>query len=483
MRRAALTAAVLAVLALAGCGDAERAAAPAAGSTLRATLTDPDGDGFLERGPAMPFAERRELGGVAKPGREIARFAQITDAHVRDEESPARVPFLDRLGSPFEPAFRPQEAETAQVLDAAVRALDAEHPQAVAVTGDLADNAQENELDLAIDVLRGGRADPSSGAARYEGVQEGENPDPYYYRPDNDAPRHPGLTAAAQRPFTATGLDAPWFPVLGNHDALVQGEVPSTPAIEALVTGSTMLTDLDDDVRPPTDETSAPDVVGALLADPSGLPGRTREVTPDPRRRTLTPAQAVATLRAAAPGTGTVAGRLDYTFDIGPRVRAVVLDTVRRAGGSRGVVEPGQVAWLRRRLAEAGDRHVVVFSHNPLDGSDGGEGALDALGDAGSVVAAISGHRHTNSIEPDRRGFWLISTSSLVDFPQQSRMFCLRESSGGGVVLDTWMVDHDGRGTAGPARELAYLDAQGGRPQRFAGTATDRNARLYLPAR
>jgi len=60
-------------------------------------------------------------------------------------------------------------------------------------------------------------------------------------------------------------------------------------------------------------------------------------------------------------------------------------------------------------------------------------------------------------------------------------MFCLRESAGGGVVLDTWMVDHDGRGVAGPARELSYLDAQGGRPQNFAGRRADRNARLFLP--
>jgi hypothetical protein len=466
---------------LAGCGDRERAAAPAAGSTLRATLTDPDGDGFLERGPAMPLAERRDLGGGGRPGREIARFGQITDAHVRDEESPARVPFLDRLGTPFEPTFRPQEAETAQVLDAAVRALGAERPQAVAVTGDLADNAQANELDLAISVLDGGRADPGSGARRYEGVQQGDNPDPYYYRPDNDAPRHPGLTEAAQRPFTAAGLDVPWYPALGNHDALVQGEVPSTPAIEALATGPRMLTDLDRGVRPPADEASAPAVVDALLADPAGLPGRTREVTPDPRRRTLRPEQAVERLRAAVPAARTAAGRLDYTFEIGARVRAIVLDTVDREGGSRGVVLPRQVEWLQRALAEAGDRHVVVFSHNPLETSAGGDAALDALGDAGTVVAAVSGHRHENRIEPDPRGFWRVSTASLADFPQQTRMFCLREGAGGGVVLDTWMVDHDGRGVAGPARELAYLDAQGGRPQGYAGPRDARNARLYLP--
>jgi hypothetical protein len=45
------------------------------------------------------------------------------------------------------------------------------------------------------------------------------------------------------------------------------------------------------------------------------------------------------------------------------------------------------------------------------------------------------------------------------------------------------MVDHDGRGVAGPARELAYLDAQGGRPLGFAGRPSDRNARLGVPAR
>jgi hypothetical protein len=42
------------------------------------------------------------------------------------------------------------------------------------------------------------------------------------------------------------------------------------------------------------------------------------------------------------------------------------------------------------------------------------------------------------------------------------------------------MVDHDGRGLAGIARELAYLDAQGGRPQRFAGSVEDRNVRLFI---
>jgi 3',5'-cyclic AMP phosphodiesterase CpdA len=486
LRRAAVAATVaLAALSTACAGvDAPRAAATGPGSTLRATLVDRDGDGFLERGPAERLLDRRELGtGGARADRVIARFGQITDAHVRDEESPARVPFLDRLGPPFDPAFRPQEAESAQVLDAAVRALNGQRPQAVVMTGDIVDSAQANELDQALAVLSGGRVDPDTGAPGYAGVQAAANPDPYYYRPQHDAPRHPGLLGAAQRPFTAAGLRAPWYPVVGNHDLLVQGEVPATPAIEALATGGEMVTELDPGLRPPTDEASAPAVVDALLSGPEGLPGRTQRVPPDSRRRPLSSAQAVEFLRAAAaPRAGTVGGRLDYGFDLGERVRGLVLDTVNRAGTSRGLVLPAQVAWLRRELAAAGDRHVVVFSHNPLDASDGGEPALAAMAASGNVVAAVAGHRHRNRIVPQLGGgFWLIGTSSLADFPQQARMFKLLEAADGGVVLETWMVDHDGRGVAGPARELAHLDAQGGRPLGYAGRPQDRNARLYVP--
>ena len=470
----ALAACLAAAVLAAGCGG-DTAHGPPPGSTLTATLVDRDGDGALERGPGEPLRDRDELGGSGRPGAALATFAQITDAHVRDEESPARVPFLDRLGGVFSPVFRPQEALTAQVLAATVGSLNRLHPQAVAVTGDLADNAQANELATARAVLTGGRVHPDSGAKGYDGVQEADNPDPFYYRPDDDPPRHPGLLAAAQRAFGAPGLDAPWYPVLGNHDLLAQGEAPPTPAIEAVATGDRMVESLDPGLRPAAG-TDAEAAVAALLE--GGLPGRTRAVPADPARHLLSPSE---TLRRLG-RRGRDGGRLDYTFDIGTSVRAIVLDVVDRAGGERGLVTPAQVAWLRGELRRAGPRYVVVFSHQPLTGSDGGEAALRALDAAPRVVAAIAGHRHRNAITTRRSGpYWLVETASLADFPQQARFFRLVQTAGGGVALETWMVDHDGAGLAEISRELAFLDAQGGRPKGFAGRREDRNARLRLP--
>ncbi|HEX5620780.1 MAG TPA: metallophosphoesterase [Solirubrobacteraceae bacterium] len=454
---------LLLLVALAGCGaDARTSSSP---STVQGTLVDRDGDGFLEPGPGEP------LGGTRVPlGRTLATFGQLTDTHVRDEESPARVPFLDRIGPPVSSTFRPQEAFSTQVLCAAVRALNRERPQAVVVTGDIVDSAQENELDQALAVLDGGVVDPDSGDPGYDGVQAASNPDPFYFRPDNDAPRHPGVLDAAQRRFRTEGLRAPWFPALGNHDVLVQGEVPATPEIERIATGDRMVVGIDPESVPPLDEDSAPAAVNALLAQ-GDVFGRSETVPADPRRRHMRPSEMVARLADAAgvPATG---DRLDYAFDIGPSARGIVLDTVDRSGGSDGVLTAAQLAWLRDELA-AGDRWIVLFAHNALP-----EPALELLDRTPRVAAVVRGNSHRNAIAP-RDGYWLISTSSLADFPQQARMFRLREAPGG-AVLETWMVDHDGHGLAGVARELAYLDAQGGRPQEFAGRPTDRNMRLFV---
>jgi 3',5'-cyclic AMP phosphodiesterase CpdA len=475
--RRGLAPALLAAAVLAGCGGS---AGPAGDSTLKATWVDLGHTGELKRGPAEPFVQRTELAPRSRPVKQLALFAQFTDAHVRDEESPARVPFLDRYGGAFSSTFRPQEALSPQVLAATVRAIDTLHPQAVVENGDLIDNDQSNELDQALAILRGGRVDPNSGAPGYSGVQSRTDPDPLYYRPDVDAPRHPGLLAAAERPFRSPGLSSPWYPVVGNHDLLVQGEVAATPALNAVATGSRRLVRLDPSVPvSAANERFAAAEVAQLLA--GGLPGPTAHTPADPRRRLLRPPELLARLRAAsaAGGSGPL---LRYSFDIGPDLRAIVLDTVRRDQGSGGTLSPAQLAWLRGELARAGRRWLVVFSHQALTTFPKGQPALALLDRDPHVIAAIAGNSHKNRIEPRRTpagGYWMITTSSLADYPQQARAFRLVRTANGHVALETWMIDHDDGNLAGISRGLSYLDAQGGRPNGFAGTRSDRNAVLY----
>jgi len=454
-----------------------RGGSAAPGETPQATFRDRNGDGILERAGGEPLVDRTELAPRSRAVRRIALFAQLTDAHVVDEESPARLELLDRRGPPFTSAFRPQEALSGQVLAAAVRSLNALKPQAVIVTGDLIDNAQRNELAEALAILRGGRVDPNSGAPGYQGVQAASDPDPYYYRPDVDPPRHPGLLARAEQTFESPGLQAPWYPVAGNHDLLVQGNFAPTARTNAIATGARKILTLNAAALQAVQGLRlTPAVVSQLLQD--GPPGTGARVPADARRRELSAAETLAVLRRAS-GHGGRGLLLDYAFDVGG-VRGIVLDTFSRRGGASGLVRPTQVRWLGRRLRAAGGRPVVVFSHTPLTSSTGGAAALALLDRDPHVVAAVSGDTHRNQIRP-RGHYWLVGTSSLADYPQQARAFELDRTANGGYLLQTWMVDHDPSDRdAESSRELAYLDFQGGRVQGFAGTRADRNARLYM---
>src|SRR5690606_25155853 len=182
-----------------------------------------------------------------------------------DAQSPARVEFIDRFrdlvaGFP-EGGHRPQEILTTHVGEAMVQAMNrvGRGPATglklafVINTGDTTDNAQYNEVRWIIDLLDGERVHPDSGDPnRYEGVMDWTVYDRAYWHPDGPPPgaeadvaltrygfpRVEGLLDAARRPFQATGLDAPWYAVFGNHDGLIQGNLPVNPVISALATGA-----------------------------------------------------------------------------------------------------------------------------------------------------------------------------------------------------------------------------------------------------
>jgi 3',5'-cyclic AMP phosphodiesterase CpdA len=459
----------------ASCGSA-RSTAPGSGSTLASTWIDPGGTGTLAPGPGEALIARTELGPAHAAEGVIATLAHGTDAHVLDASSPARVPFLDRLGAPFESTFRPQETLTAQVLAGATRAIRALGPDAVIQGGDLIDNDQRNELTWALDTLRGGFVRPD----RYYGVQLASDPDPFYYRPDLDAPQHPGLLSRAERPFVSTGAGARVYPVLGDHDILVAGEIQPTDQTQALAVGDQALWELPPGLTVPPgtsltaggspDGPPLPGLVDRFLA--VALAGAKVRVPADAGRVEMDPLEVIE--RLGRPGE-----TLDYSTDIGAELRLIVLDLARRGGGSGGLVRPDQPGWLASQLESAGTRWVIVVSHQPLVSSQGGDQLLALLDAHPRVIAALSGHTHRNLIQPRAR-YWMISTASLIDYPQQARALRVVKTAGGGVAIQTWMLDHSGPGDLGAiSRQLAYLDAQGGRPKGFAGGRLDRNVTLY----
>jgi hypothetical protein len=207
-------------------------------------------------------------------------------------------------------------------------------------------------------------------------------------------------------------------------------------------------------------------------------------VAPDAAREMRSVGEVLARLRAA--GRGGSGQLLDYSFDVGARLLVIVLDLVRREGGSGGLVHPEQAARLEGALSSARDLWVIVVSHEPVASSQGGKRLLALLDRFPRVIAALSGHTHRNRITPrpsPAAGYWLIATGSLIDFPQELRALRLVEQGSGAAALETWMIDHAPDPRIGDiSRQLSYVDAQGGRPQGFAGGPLDRNVRLFKRA-
>jgi 3',5'-cyclic AMP phosphodiesterase CpdA len=448
------------------------------------------------------IAERFRIGAT------LACFAHLTDLHVTDVQSPARFEFINReYGDPLFrellPMHRPQEALNAHAIAAMVRALNFVDAAPVTgsplelaiVSGDAVDNAQWNELATFATLVDGGQVRTDSGGERYEGVQSPGWPDDIFWKPDGSAggsdfmrdafgfPHVPGLLERALSPFQSPGLRMPWIGGRGNHDEVSQGVGIVTPALAAAMVGFHKPFRLPDGL----DRDSALETFvrrpEAFMAGPD-LP-----VTPDADRRPFTRDEFAAVNRLEATAY--------YVRDTAA-VRFVILDTVCTAGGADGCIDEDQVRWLERRLNERRDAPIVIVSHHTLDtlGNKrraGGSRYIDAdellevVHATGNVVLWLNGHIHANVIRPrpdprsNAQGFWEVTTSSLVDWPCQSRVVELFEAGDGLLAIACTMVDHDGSELAGLHRELAGNVPVAGFDSGREGTLLDRN--VILPVR
>ncbi|MCX6431859.1 MAG: metallophosphoesterase [Actinobacteria bacterium] len=129
-------------------------------------------------------------------------------------------------------------------------------------------------------------------------------------------------------------------------------------------------------------------------------------------------------------------------------------------GGWQGSLGQEQFDWLVRTLDESSDRYVVIASHHPSPTLTNGyapEGAEErVLGDRvvaallsrANVIAWIAGHVHFHAAGrhgDDERGFWEITTSSLIDWPQQARILEFVRVNDGPtpeIAIVSTVVDH-----------------------------------------
>jgi metallophosphoesterase (TIGR03768 family) len=437
-------------------------------------------------GGPLQHVVRRDLAPNYAGAPNVARllyYFSISDIHIADKESPAQ-PIYIGWSAPYGPtsnglssAYSPILLSTPQVLDAAIKTINALHeilPFDFGLSlGDAANNTQYNELRWFIDTIDGKVITPSSGA-------------------------HLGASSIDyQQPFQAGGLnpEIPWYQVIGNHDQFWMGSAFEDEKTRNAHVSDTIL-NMGMSTNPSADSV---DSTGAYMGVINGLTpygdlygaGLEADFDTPPKVVADTKRHSLATTESTTvnwmqeffnTGTNPVghgfsrenlkSGMACYSFvpksDI--PIKFIVLDdTVKgpdQADYAAGALDDARYQWLVDELngGQSANQLMVIAAHVPIRPQSSltntapypmwpgpeytDDYVLNMLHTYPNLILWMAGHRHVNVVTPQpgpnndpTLAFWEVETCSLRDDPQEFRTFDLRRNSDNTVSIIITNVD------------------------------------------
>lgn len=384
-----------------------------------------------------------------------------------------------------------------QVLEAAVESvndINAAHKLDFGIMlGDAVNNAQQNELDMYLDVLTGRMVYPNSDLTKAS---------------DTDY----------TQPFKAEGLDIPWYQVSGNHDHFWSGVFDAN---DKLLKGITSDTILKIGASPLSNPLYADDVYPGIIdvKDPfgkiigAGLNYTEADKIAANSTRSFMNSMALAD---SFPGGHGISEDLSkaptacYSFEPKANVpiRVIVLDDTadqehkfaNAMNAAYGYMDATRYNWFSKELAKAkNDKMLVIVAvHIPLgvgiwvsDSEISDTKLITLIQKYSNVAMVTAGHRHMNTVtafaSPNKSkpeyGFWQVETASLRDFPQQYRIYDIELCDDNMIAIKTTNVDPLNTTSANISRSYAIGISQILPAPPIAGTPTDPsgayNAILY----
>lgn len=426
----------------------------------------------------------------------LLSFFTMSDIHITDIQSPAQVLAFGKKPG-MVAAYSPTIMYSTQVLEAAVESvndINAAHKLDFGIMlGDAVNNAQQNELDMYLDVLTGRMVYPNSDLTKAS---------------DTDY----------TQPFKAEGLDIPWYQVFGNHDHFWSGVFNANDKLLKGITSDTILkigaSPLSnplyaDDVYPGIIDVS--DQFGQIIGD--GLNFTEADKIAANSTRSFMNSKVLADDFPGGHGISedlSEAPTACYSFEPKANVplRVIVLDDTadqdhefaNSMNAAYGYMDNTRFNWFSKELAKAKkDKMLVVVAlHIPLgvgiwatDSEISDTKLITLIQKYSNVAMVTAGHRHINTVTPfaspnpskPEYGFWQVETASLRDFPQQYRIYDIELCDDNMIAIKTTNVDPLSTTLANISRSYAIGIGQILPSKPSAGAPTDPsgayNAMLY----